>query len=181
MRFSQLDRIIDLQPGEKLEAVKGLSLAEDYLQDHFPKFPVMPGVLMLEAMFQASMWLIYATDGFAKSTVTLAESNQVRFGDFIEPGKQLRVVAEWKKTDGEQIVMQTKGLTGEGVAVRGKLILEHYNLADRGLASPETDDYLIQQRKSQFRRLQDPRIPYNSRLAGSVSENGQPPTTSMSS
>ena len=162
MRFSQLDRIIELHPGQRLEAVKGLSLAEDYLQDHFPKFPVMPGVLMLEAMFQAGMWLVYATRGFDKSTVTLAESNQVRFGDFIEPGSQLKVVAEWKKDDGDRIVMQTQGLTGESVAVRGKLVLEYYNLADRGLAVAETDEYLIQQRKTQFRRLQDPRNPYNS-------------------
>lgn len=175
MRFCQIDRIIELQPGERIEAVKGLSLAEDYLQDHFPHFPVMPGVLMLEAMFQAGMWLVHATTDFACSSVTLAESNQVKFGDFVEPGSQLRVIAEWKKTDGDHIVMQTRGLIGESVAVRGKLVLDHFNLADREMAPPEIDEYLKQQRMSQFRRLQDPRNPYNSAFPNPdlASKNGR--------
>jgi len=162
MRFSQIDRIIELVPGEKLVAIKTLSLAEDYLQDHFPRFPVMPGVLMLEAMFQAGMWLIYATDEFRHSSVVLKESRQVKFADFVEPGSQLRVIANWKKTEEDRVVMQTEGLINDGVAVRGRLILEHFNLADRGLAVPEIDEYLIQERFKQFRRLQDPRNPYNS-------------------
>lgn len=165
MRFCQLDRITELVPGERIVAVKTLSLSEDYLQDHFPRFPVMPGVLMLEAMFQAGMWLIYATRNFERSSVVLAESRQVKFGDFVEPGSKLQVIANWKKTDEDRVVMQTEGLTHGNVAVKGKLILEHFNLADRGLASPEIDEYLIQQRFKQFRRLQDPRNPYNSPFA----------------
>jgi 3-hydroxyacyl-[acyl-carrier-protein] dehydratase len=47
MRFTLLDRILQLDPGSRIVAVKNLSLAEEYLADHFPRFPVMPGVLML--------------------------------------------------------------------------------------------------------------------------------------
>ena len=50
MRFNLIDRITELNEGQSITAVKGLSLAEEYLKDHFPRFPVMPGVLMLEAM-----------------------------------------------------------------------------------------------------------------------------------
>ena len=49
MRFTLLDRITQLEPGVRIEAVKNLSLAEEYLADHFPLFPVMPGVLMRRA------------------------------------------------------------------------------------------------------------------------------------
>ena len=175
MRFCQLDRITELVPGKKLAAVKALSLSEDYLQDHFPRFPVMPGVLMLEAMFQAGMWLIYATDNFQHSSVVLAESRQVKFGDFVEPGSQLNVTANWKKVEGDRVEIQAQGLIQDRVAVKGKLILEYFNLSDRGLAAAEIDDYLIQKRITQFRRLQDPRNPYNSPFAKNQpsSLNGQ--------
>jgi 3-hydroxyacyl-[acyl-carrier-protein] dehydratase len=175
MRLSQLDRIVELVPGERLVAVKTLSLSEDYLQDHFPRFPVMPGVLMLESMFQAGMWLIYATRNFRHSSVVLCESRQVKFGDFVEPGSQLRVHADWKQDSGERVVMEARGTVGDSVAVRGKLVLEYFDLAARGLASPQIDEYLIQERLRQFRRLQDPRNPYNSGFAGSQPslENGQ--------
>ena len=74
MRFCQIDRIRELVPGQRLVAVKGLTLAEDYLKDHFPRFPVMPGVLMLETMNQAAMWLIYASEGFENSIVRLQQA-----------------------------------------------------------------------------------------------------------
>ena len=61
MRFTFVDRVMELQPGVKITTVKCLSLAEEYLADHFPRFPVMPGVLMLEAMTEAQRWLIRAT------------------------------------------------------------------------------------------------------------------------
>ena len=171
MRLCQLDRITELVPGEKLVAVKNLSLSEDYLQDHFPRFPVMPGVLMLEAMFQAGMFLVYATQNFQHSSVVLSESKQVKFGDFVEPGSQLTVVADWKKTDENRIQMQTQGLTNDNVAVKAKLILEYFDLAPRGLGTPASDEFLIQERIKQFRRLQDPRNPYNSASIGNPLAN----------
>src|SRR5438045_4046552 len=74
MRFVLVDRITELHPGQSLVAVKNLSLAEEYLADHFPGFPVMPGVLMLEAMTQAGAWLIGAREDFAHSAVLLKEA-----------------------------------------------------------------------------------------------------------
>ena len=54
MRFTLLDRIVEVEPGKSITAVKAVSLSEEYLADHFPRFPVLPGVFMLEAMTQAS-------------------------------------------------------------------------------------------------------------------------------
>ncbi|MFN9627387.1 MAG: beta-hydroxyacyl-ACP dehydratase, partial [Planctomycetota bacterium] len=70
MRYRQLDKIIELVPGERIVATRELRKDEDYLRDHFPLFPVMPGVMMLEALFQASMWLVHATDNFEHSMLT---------------------------------------------------------------------------------------------------------------
>ena len=57
MRFHLIDRIDTCEPGKTLTAVKLLALGEEYLADHFPKCPVMPGVLMLQAVVEAASWL----------------------------------------------------------------------------------------------------------------------------
>ena len=50
MRFNLIDKIVEVQAGSSLKAIKNLTLGEEYLADHFPTFPVMPGVLMLETL-----------------------------------------------------------------------------------------------------------------------------------
>ncbi|MCO6457119.1 MAG: beta-hydroxyacyl-ACP dehydratase [Pirellulaceae bacterium] len=131
MRFIQLDRITLLEPGVRIEAVKCLSLAEEYLQDHFPRFPVMPGVLMLEAMFQASMWLVRASEDFAHAVVVLKEARNVRFADFVQPGETLRVEAAILKQDASTTTLKAQGLVDDVLAVNARLVLERYNMADR--------------------------------------------------
>lgn len=71
MRFTLIDRVISIEPGQQITAVKTVSLSEEYLQDHFPRFPVLPGVLMLEAMTQAAAWMIRIGEDFAHSMVVL--------------------------------------------------------------------------------------------------------------
>ena len=58
MRFNLVDQIVDVQPGQTIRVVKNLTLGEEYLADHFPTFPVMPGVLMLQMLVEAGAWLI---------------------------------------------------------------------------------------------------------------------------
>ena len=89
MRLTLVDRIVDLEPGKRIRAIKCLTMLEDYLQDHFPRFPVMPGVLMLESMYQTAAWLMRATDDFAHSMVLMSEARNVKYTDFVEPGQTL--------------------------------------------------------------------------------------------
>src|SRR5437660_7462760 len=91
MRFVLIDRILDLQSGQSLVAIKNLSLAEEYLADHFPGFPVMPGVLMLEALTQAGAWLIREREDFAHSLIVLKSAKTIKYGSFVEPGRQLQL------------------------------------------------------------------------------------------
>ncbi len=157
MRFCQIDRITELEPGQKLQAVRGLALNEAYLQDHFPKFPVMPGVLMLESMYQAAMWLVLVSENFQYSTVVMRNVNNVKFNDFVEPGKQLVVSVDWKSRDGEQIQVVTSGMIDGKRAVRARLTLDRYNMADRNQTPPNVDRLLIRMRRKELFRLLDPR------------------------
>src|SRR5436853_6059978 len=94
MRFHLVDRVLELEPGKKIRMVKNLTLAEEYLADHFPTFPVMPGVLMLQTLVEGSAWLMRATDDFKHSVIVLRDARNVKYGKFMYPGYQMIVTAE---------------------------------------------------------------------------------------
>jgi len=130
MHFTFVDRVLELQPNVKITTVKCLSLAEEYLGDDFPRFPVMPGVLMLQAMTDASALLIGATEDFKYSMVTLKEARNVRFAGFVEPGRVLTVTSELVSVEEREAQFKTQGLLAGRVAVSGRLVLERYDLAE---------------------------------------------------
>jgi 3-hydroxyacyl-[acyl-carrier-protein] dehydratase len=153
MRFSLIDRIETLEPGVQISALKNLSLAEEYLADHFPGFPVMPGVLMLEAMTQAGAWLVRVTDDFAHSMVVLVEVRNVKYGQFVQPGETLRVSAELVEHGEEESKLKAQGLVGDQVTVRGQIVLRRYNLADENPRQAWMDEALIEELRSQLALL----------------------------
>lgn len=156
MRFTLIDRITDLQPGSKLIAVKNLTLGEEYLQDHFPLFPVMPGVLMLESVYQASAWLVRCSDDFAHSMVQLSEAKNVKYADFVEPGETMVVETRIQREKENLTWLSAEGSIGDRGAVKARLVLERYNLADRDLAARETDAYMVMKLREQFQNLYPP-------------------------
>jgi 3-hydroxyacyl-[acyl-carrier-protein] dehydratase len=131
MRFTLLDRVTAIEPGKSITAIKTLSLSEEYLADHFPCFPVMPGVLMLESMTQAAAWAIRLGEDFANSIVVLREARNVKYGDFVEPGKVLTVTAEIQSQDGQFTKVKASGSVGDRTSLTARLVLERYNMADR--------------------------------------------------
>jgi len=131
MRFTLLDRVLEVEPGKSITAIKTVSLAEEYLGDHFPRFPVLPGVLMLEAMTQAAAWTIRLGEDFAHSIVVLREARNVKYGDFVEPGRVLTVTAEVQSHDGQLTKVKASGSVGDRTSLTARLVLERYNLADR--------------------------------------------------
>ena len=156
MRFSLIDRIDELEPGTRIGAVKALSMAEEYLADHFPGFPVMPGVLMLEAMTQAAAWLVRASEDFAHSVVVLKEARNVKYGQFVEPGQTLRVTAEIVSQDERETVVKARGMVGDRLTVGGRLVLERYNLADAQAEKAGTDAIVRAEMRALFRLLWQP-------------------------
>jgi 3-hydroxyacyl-[acyl-carrier-protein] dehydratase len=156
MRFRLLDKITQLEPGKHIEAVKQLSADEGYLKDHFPRFPVMPGVLMLEAMFQAAVWLVRKTNEFAQSVVVLKEARNVKFSGFVEPGQTLTVTADIKKDDAGRTTLMTRGsVDGESV-LSARLILERFNLVERYPERTAIDPYLRGEMRQEYERLMSP-------------------------
>jgi 3-hydroxyacyl-[acyl-carrier-protein] dehydratase len=156
MRFRQLDRIVELQPDRKIVAEKRLTGSEDYLRDHFPRFPVMPGVLMLEAMFQAAAWLVYASEDFRHAVVRLHEARNVKFTDFVEPGEVLRVTAAKTGEDKSLVKIKAQGMVGDSVAVSGRLVLDRFNVSEREPLSFASDHLTQQEMRRFFEELSPP-------------------------
>jgi 3-hydroxyacyl-[acyl-carrier-protein] dehydratase len=156
MRFCLLDRITDLQRGSKITAVKLLRAEEDYLKDHFPRFPVMPGVLMLEAMYQASAWLVRSSEDFKHAAVLLKEARNVKYSGFVTPGKELIVTAEILKEDETTTTLKASGTIDGSVAVSARLVLEKFNVGDRFPVRANCDPYIRQWMRGVFERLMKP-------------------------
>ncbi len=90
--FLLVDRVLDVQPGKSIVALKNLTINEQFFQGHFPGNPVMPGVLMLEALAQAAGLLAFITENVYPDEVTqfyFAGIDDVRFRKPVRPGDQL--------------------------------------------------------------------------------------------
>jgi 3-hydroxyacyl-[acyl-carrier-protein] dehydratase len=130
VKFNLIDRIEHLSP-QRIVAVKYVSLAEEYLADHFPTFPVLPGVMMLEAVTQAAGWLLHHRSGFAKSLAVLKEARNVKYGTFVAPGQSLRVEVELNKETPGGASFKASGFVGESLAVQARVELAYFDLAER--------------------------------------------------
>jgi 3-hydroxyacyl-[acyl-carrier-protein] dehydratase len=156
MRFTLIDRVTELVPGERISAIKNLSLAEEYLADHFPGFPVMPGVLMLEAMTQTGAGLIRASEDFAHSTILLKEARNVRYASFVEPAETLIVTASILEQDARQTKIKAEGVVAGRPAVSARLTLERYNPAAEDPARAVTDLVVTRKMRELFALLWRP-------------------------
>lgn len=156
MRFLLIDRITELVPHQSVSALKNLSLAEEYLADHFPGFPVMPGVLMLESLVQAGGWLIRHSEDFAQSTVLLKEVKAVRYNSFVSPGNTLLVQMSVRKRNGTVWEFNGSGMVNGNSAISARLSLEAFNLSDRNPELEESDAHRRAAYRGIFRQIWNP-------------------------
>lgn len=153
MRFVLIDRILEVVPGERLVAVKHVSLAEEYLQDHFPRFAVLPGVLMLEGLVQAAAWLVRVTEGFAHSLVVLQQARNVVYKSFVRPGQELRLEVAARRIDPGDSEFTGAGWCGGTQVVRAHMYLVHRNVADERPGAEAVDQRLIETARAQWELL----------------------------
>ncbi len=154
MRFTLLDRIDAHQPGKFLRGCKFLALGEEYLADHFPRFPVMPGVLMLQSLAEAGAWLWRATSGYAHAVIVLREVKNVKYGGFMQPGRRMDVAVDLVKEDGAWATFKGKGSDDAGTqTISAQFVLHGYNVADRGPAGVGVDEGLLKHWKARWALL----------------------------
>lgn len=161
MRFWLLDTIDALEPGVRLVGSKQVSYSEEYLQDHFPEFPVLPGVFMLEAATQASAWLLRLTESYAHSIIALKEAKNIKYADFVRPGSRLTVSVELIKKDDRDATLKVAGEVSDGSGeasptLSGRLVVERYNLADQDPASAELDAQVVRYLRTVEQNLRPP-------------------------
>jgi len=156
MRFYLVDRIVALEPSERIVAVKNLSLAEEYLADHFPAYPVLPGVMMLEALVQSAAWLVHATRDFAETLVLLEEARNIRYPSFVRPGHGLEMELKALEIGKERSRFQGVGRTQGQAAIQARLTLLHRNVADENPSLAELDAALREHLRQRFRMIGGP-------------------------
>ncbi len=158
MRFQLVDKIESIQRGKRIVTVKALSLAEEYLADHFPAFPVLPGVLMIEAMVQSAAWLVRVEQNFSKSIIELAAARNVRPASFVKPGHVLRCELDALEITEASAKFKGAGFVGTEPIVSGRLELRCFNLAERDPHLAEADAAIIAQLRQQFKLIGGPQL-----------------------
>ncbi len=153
MRFHLVDRILEVEAGRLIRTAKNLTLGEEYLADHFPTFPVMPGVLMLQTLVETGSWLMRVSDDFRYSVILLREAKNVKFGNFMEPGRRMVLTAELQEQNGSLAVFKGKGEVEGNQTVSARITLERYNLADRNPALRPLDERLVAQLRGSYALL----------------------------
>jgi len=130
VKFNLIDKIEQLTD-DRIVAVKYVSLAEEYLADHFPTFPVLPGVMMLEAVTQAAGWLMHHRTSFGRSMAVLKEARNVKYGSFVAPGNFLRVEVDFMKPTDAGASFKATGTVNDATALAARIELAYFNLADK--------------------------------------------------
>ena len=125
MRFNLIDNVLEVDDN-RIVARKQVSAAEEYLADHFPGFPILPGVLMLEAMVQAARRLLESTNG---GSWVAGSVRAVKYGAMVRPGQALRVEVTVSKPDADGVVAcrgtgTVEGMPGDGdTAISGRFTM----------------------------------------------------------
>ncbi len=150
MRFILIDKVIEIEAGRRIKAVKSLSLAEEYLADHFPAFPVLPGVLLLEGLIESASWLVRITEHFAHSMILLEQARNVKYKSFLAPGSQIEYTVEAKTIEENISSFTGVGISGGVHIVEAKFGLRHFNLADKDSAMAAVDTKMIEELKKRW-------------------------------
>ncbi len=90
MRCLLTDKITTYEKSTSITGIKNVTMSENFLADHFPGFPVMPGVLQLEAVAQLGSWLVFASSEYKKKA-RLSSVKSIKYKEFVVPGDQMRI------------------------------------------------------------------------------------------
>jgi len=160
VKFYLIDKIEEASV-KRLVGIKQVSLAEEYLADHFPSFPVLPGVMMLEALVQAAGWVLHVESDFGCSMGVLKEAKNVKYGSFVAPGSLLRFEVEMISRTAKGGTFKAVGMVGaamEGTAggvgtvqaVSARIEIAYFNLAEQVPEFADVDRKLIERHRARW-------------------------------
>jgi 3-hydroxyacyl-[acyl-carrier-protein] dehydratase len=120
-----VDRVLEIEKGKRIKAIKNVTINEPFFMGHFPHRPVMPGVLMLEALAQAAALLAFDTLGVVpddKTVYYFAGIDGARFKRPVEPGDQLVLDVELDRAKAGIFKFNAKALVDGQLAVEAQLM-----------------------------------------------------------
>jgi len=120
--FLLIDRVIELIPGEKAVGIKNVTANEWFFQGHFPGMPVMPGVLILEALAQLGAVIVLQDQDNRGKIPVFTGVDKLRFRRQVVTGDQLRLEAELYKVKGRMGKGFVRALVEDKVAVEGEIM-----------------------------------------------------------
>jgi len=141
MRFILIDKVVSLDNARQIKTIKNISLAEEYLSDHFPTFPVLPGVLLLEGLVESASWLVRQAENFAHSMILLAQAGNVKYKSFAAPGSRIEYTVQAKTIEENMSSFSGSGLSNGQVIVKAAFSLRHFNLADTDSAKAVEENF----------------------------------------
>jgi 3-hydroxyacyl-[acyl-carrier-protein] dehydratase len=153
MKFVLVDKIVRILPGKEIQTIKNVSLSEEYLADHFPTFPVLPGVFLLQGLVESACWLVRESENFAHSMVLLAQAKNVKYKSFAAPGMNIQYTVTAK--DIEETISSFTGVgecNGQPI-VEARFSLRHFNLAEQDSKLAAEDAYIIEKLKERMKLL----------------------------
>lgn len=153
MQFTLIDKIIKIEPGVSIKASKRLCADEEYLADHFPGYPVMPGVMMLETLVQAGAWLLRATNTFRDSMIVLKEARNVKYAQFLEPGQTLEIDVKMLKDERPKYTFQGTGSVEGQSILSARFTLRCFNLSEIDERLALNDRIIIKNMRRKFELL----------------------------
>ena len=153
MKFILIDKVLALDTGKMIKTIKGVSLAEEYLADHFPTFPVLPGVFLLQGVVESASWLVREAQHFTNSMVLLEQARNVKYKSFLAPGSQITYIVTAKTVEDNISSFTGYGESQGQHIVEARFALRHFNLADRSDAYADTDANLVETLKKRWTLL----------------------------
>ena len=153
MKFELLDSIVEFTARERLVALKAVTQAEEYLGDHFPTFPVLPGVMMLQALAEAGGWLAREALDFTPGVILLHQARNVTYKSFVKPGNVLRVEVVAKRIDADESEFTGVGSCRETEVVKARFGLRHLQLDPQDTRLEEVERKLVAAARARFAYL----------------------------